>query len=221
MSYSSGVSPSDQPNRQSTAQPPRRTSPEAPQELTEHALQDHAQPAIGPVKITRLALIVWGAGMLVYTLAVAGRTSFGVAGVQAMSHFHINANQLAVFTTLQLATYAIAQIPAGILIDRFGARKLLVAGAVIMAVGQVVLGFADDYPVALGARALVGLGDATAFLSVMRLVPAWIPVHRAPIFAQLTSAIGQLGQFLSAVPFLALLHATSWQVSFVLSLIHI
>lgn len=153
--------------------------------------------------------------MLCYTLAVTGRTSFGVASVDAIDRFHINAAQLAVFTALQLAVYAFAQIPVGLLVDRFGPRKLMVAGAFVMAVGQVTLAFTTSYPVAIFARMLIGAGDATAFLSVMRLIPAWIPLRHAPLLGQLTGAVGQLGQFLSAVPFLSLLHATSWQTGFV------
>lgn len=153
--------------------------------------------------------------MLCYTLAVTGRTSFGVASVDAIDRFHINAAQLAVFTSLQLAVYAFAQIPVGLLVDRFGPRKLMVAGAFVMALGQVTLAFTTSYPVAIFARMLIGAGDATAFLSVMRLIPAWIPLRHAPLLGQLTGAVGQFGQFLSAVPFLSLLHATSWQTGFV------
>lgn len=153
--------------------------------------------------------------MLCYTLAVTGRTSFGVASVDAIDRFHINAAQLAVFTSLQLAVYAFAQIPVGLLVDRFGPRKLMVAGAFVMAVGQVTLAFTTSYPVAIFARMLIGAGDATAFLSVMRLIPAWIPLRHAPLLGQLTGAVGQFGQFLSAVPFLSLLHATNWQTGFV------
>ncbi|WP_297666289.1 nitrate/nitrite transporter [uncultured Corynebacterium sp.] len=166
-------------------------------------------------KLSARALIVWGAGVLCYTLAVTGRTSFGVASVDAIDRFHINAAQLAVFTALQLAVYAFAQIPVGLLVDRFGPRKLMVAGAFVMAVGQVTLAFTASYPVAIFARMLIGAGDATAFLSVMRLIPAWIPLRHAPLLGQLTGAVGQFGQFLSAVPFLSLLHATSWQTGFV------
>lgn len=166
-------------------------------------------------KLSPRALIVWAAGVLCYTLAVTGRTSFGVASVDAIDRFHINAAQLAVFTALQLAVYAFAQIPVGLLVDRFGPRKLMVAGAFVMALGQVTLAFTTSYPVAILARMLIGAGDATAFLSVMRLIPAWIPLRHAPLLGQLTGAVGQFGQFLSAVPFLSLLHATSWQTGFV------
>ena len=148
-------------------------------------------------------------------MAVLGRTSLGVVSVDALDQFQINAGQLAVFTTVQLATYAFAQIPAGLLVDRLGPRKMMLYGAVLMAVGQVLLALTTSFPVAVLARVLVGAGDATAFLSVMRIIPAWFPLHTAPLFGQATGAVGQLGQFLSAVPFLALVGSAGWTVGFV------
>lgn len=68
------------------------------------------------------------------------------------------------------------------LIDKFGPRILLVVGAVIMGVGQVILGFTSNYGVAIFARVLIGAGDATGFLSVMRILPYWFPLHRTPMF---------------------------------------
>ena len=91
-------------------------------------------------KITARALIVWSAAVSVYIAAIASRTSFGVAGVEAIDRFEVDASRIAVFTAVQVGVYAAAQIPTGLLIDRFGPRRLLIAGALIMGLGQVLLG---------------------------------------------------------------------------------
>lgn len=166
-------------------------------------------------RLSRRALIVWGAAVLFYIVAVAGRTSFGVAGVDAIHRFEVDASRIAVFTAVQLAVYSFAQIPVGLLVDRFGSRNVLVVGAVVMGVGQIILGVTGNYWVALVARVLIGAGDATGFLSVMRLLPFWFPARLTPLFGQLTAGLGQLGQFVSAVPFLALLGAQGWTTAFV------
>ncbi|MGV0326861.1 MFS transporter [Corynebacterium confusum] len=165
--------------------------------------------------ITIKALYVWVAAVLVYIVAITGRTSFGVAGVDAIERFGVDASRIAVFTSVQVGVYALAQIPTGIAIDRFGPRNMLVVGAVVMGIGQVILGFTTHYWVAIGARVLIGGGDATAFLSVMRILPYWFPLHRTPMLTQVTGSMGQLGQFASAVPFLWLLGATGWTAAFV------
>lgn len=173
-----------------------------------------APKSLAPQRMSSQGLIIWLTAVMLYMMAVTGRTSFGVASVQAIEQYQINATQLAVFAALQLGTYALAQIPVGLMVDRYGARKLLIAGALVMGIGQVILAFGSSYPVALGARMLVGAGDATAFASLMRLIPAWVPLRIAPMISQLSGALGQFGQFLSAVPFLALLHASSWTTAF-------
>lgn len=165
-------------------------------------------------RITARALTVWAAAVLVYLAAITGRTSFGVAGVEALDRFGVDASRLAVFTAVQVGVYALAQIPVGLAIDRFGARRTMVVGALVMATGQIVLALTASYPIAILARVLIGAGDASAFLSAMRLLPAWFPLRVTPLFTQLTAGLGQIGQFISAVPFLMLLHAEGWTASF-------
>ena len=165
-------------------------------------------------RITRRALIVWVSAVLVYIAAITSRTSFGVAGVEAIDRFQVDATRIAVFTAVQVGVYALAQIPMGMLIDKFGPRKLLAVGALIMGAGQIILGLTDVYGIAIIARVLIGAGDASVFLSVMRLLPFWFPLRHTPIFTQFTSALGQVGQVISAVPFLALLGTAGWTTSF-------
>nr|WP_240646095.1 MFS transporter [Georgenia sp. SYP-B2076] len=162
----------------------------------------------------RLAFLVWGAGLAAYIVAVTGRTSLGVAGLEAIDRFGISASTLSLFSVVQLAVYAAAQVPVGIVLDRIGSRKVLAVGAVILAGGQLMLALVDTLPLALVARVLVGIGDATAFVSVLRLVPAWFAARRVPVLTQMTGIIGSTGQIVSAVPFLAALLTFGWTAAF-------
>lgn len=157
---------------------------------------------------------VFGAAALIYVMAVAARTSFAVAVPEAGERFAGGSGVLAVFVVLQLAVYALAQVPVGIALDRFGARRVLVCGGVVVAGGQALLACADSVPTAVLARVMVGGGDATAFIGTLRLLPAWFSLGRLPLLSQVVSLSGQLGQVISAIPFLALLHATGWTSAF-------
>lgn len=163
----------------------------------------------------RRAWSVWALGIAAYVVAVLHRTSFGVAGLDAAQRFEVSASLLAGFTVLQLLVYAGLQVPVGVLLDRFGPRRLLVTGALVMALGQVVLATTHSVGVAYGGRALVGAGDAATFVSVLRLVAAWFPPNRVPVLTQLTGLTGQAGQILSAVPLVAVLHSRGWEFAFV------
>ena len=132
----------------------------------------------------RRAYAIWGTALAVYVLAVFHRTSLGVAGLLAADRLGINASQLATFTVLQLAVYAAMQVPVGVMLDRFGSRALIASGLVAMTVGQLWFAVADSYVMGLGARILVGAGDAMVFTAVLRLVALWFLVRQAPVVTQ-------------------------------------
>lgn len=162
----------------------------------------------------RRAWLVWGVGLFAYIVAVLQRTSLGVAGLEATERFAIGPSILSLFVVLQIVVYAGMQIPSGLLLDRYGSRALLITGALIMATGQFTLAFTESLPLAIGARVLVGIGDALTFLSVLRLVPRWFASRRVPLITQLTGILGQTGQILSTVPLLALINGAGWVAAF-------
>jgi MFS family permease len=160
------------------------------------------------------AYAVWGVALLAYVVAVFHRASLGVAAVDAQERFSAGASAVSLFLVLQLAVYAGLQIPVGVALDRLGSRRLILAGAVTMAAGQLVLALAEDVPTAVAARVLVGAGDAMTFISVLRVVSFWFAGPVIPLITQLTGILGQLGSVLAAYPLVALLHGTSWETTF-------
>ena len=160
------------------------------------------------------AWLIWVVGLLAYITAVLHRTSFGVSGLAAAARFEASPATLSGFVVLQLVVYAALQVPVGLLLDRYGSRRLIAGGALVMAAGQLLLALSTSLTLAYTARVLVGAGDALTFISVLRLVGAWFPVRRVPVVTQLTGIVGQLGQVLSAVPLVALLHGPGWSVAF-------
>lgn len=157
---------------------------------------------------------MWATAAGAYLLAVFHRTSLSVAGLAAAARFHVDAAQLASFTVLQLVVYASMQVPVGVLLDRYGPRRLLTTGLVLMSVGQLGFAFAGGYPLALFTRALVGMGDAMTFLSVLRLVAAWFAPARNALLVQFTAIAGQLGAMASAIPMVWALHRFAWTTTY-------
>jgi MFS family permease len=162
----------------------------------------------------RRAWMIWLVGLSVYVLAVFNRSSLGVAGLLATSRFGISATQLSFFTVLQLVVYAGLQVPIGVLLDRYGSRVLLLTGLVLMSVGQLAFAFATSFPLAVLARVLLGAGDATIFVSVIRLVTVWFLVRQAPMVTQLTGQLGQLGAIVAAAPLSLALRHLGWTPTF-------
>jgi MFS family permease len=156
------------------------------------------------------AWLTWSVALTAYMVAVMHRTTFGVSGVTAAERFDATPDVLASFVFLQIAVYLGMQIPAGLLLDRWGSRAMLTTGSFTMAAGQALLAVATDLPVVYLARVVVGAGDALIFVSTLALLPRWFPASAVPVLTQVTATTGQLGQVLSAVPFLALLESSGW-----------
>ncbi len=72
--------------------------------------------------------IVWATGLLAYIVAVLDRTTLGVSGLDAADRFGASPSVLSTFVVLQVIVYAGAQVPAGLLLDRFGSKALILVG---------------------------------------------------------------------------------------------
>lgn len=158
--------------------------------------------------------LVWGVAVAAYVLAVTNRTSLAAVGVDTADRFNADASTLSLFAVLQLAVYGAMQVPVGVILDRVGARLIITIGMLLMAAGQLTMALSPDVGAAIAARMLIGAGDAAVFPSVVRLIATWFPAQRSSIMVQLTALVGQSGQLLSLAPLAALLHATTWSVTF-------
>ncbi|MBC7442924.1 MAG: MFS transporter [Ramlibacter sp.] len=163
---------------------------------------------------SRRSWLVFSVGSFAYLSAVLQRSSLGIAGVAATDRFGGSAALLSSLAVVQLVVYAAAQIPVGVLIDRYGARVLVVTGTSLMAVGQITLAFAPSISIAVVGRILVGAGDAMIFISMIRLISSWFTGRSVPQLSQWLGNIGQLGQVLSAVPLAWVLHTWGWTPAF-------
>lgn len=132
----------------------------------------------------------------------------------AAHRFDTGAAALSSLAAAQLAVYAAMQIPAGMALDRFGAKKLIVLGSLLTGVGNLTVALAEALPIAIIGRMIVGFGDAFVFISMIRLVNGWVTGPRATRYTQLFANLGQLGQIFSAIPFAYFLGVAGWAPAF-------
>ncbi len=170
--------------------------------------------SLAPDRAPRGAAAVFVAAISLYFVAVVHRTALGVAGVEALERFETQATGLAMLSVAQVAVYAAMQIPAGHLLDRLGPRRVMVAGGVLMAIGQIMMAVTDSLALAILARVLLGAGDAPVLISVSRLITAWFPPRRVPVLVQVTGLVGQSGQLVTAVPVAWVLRELGWTPAF-------
>ncbi|HVW44857.1 MAG TPA: MFS transporter [Amycolatopsis sp.] len=169
------------------------------------------------VKASRRSWFIWSAAALVYLLSVFHRTSFGVAGLEAAGRFGVGPAALGTFTVLQVGVYAAMQIPTGVLVDRFGPRRVLTAALLFLGLGQILLALAHSYALGLVARGVLGFGDALTFVSVLRLIAAHFPGRQYAVVTSFTTAIGYVGNLAATVPLALLLRGPGWMPTFLVA----
>lgn len=158
--------------------------------------------------------LMWALSVLAYVLAAVNRSSFSALGLFAQDHFDAGASIVSTFVVVQLAVYAGAQIPVGILLDRWGAAIMLVAGLLLMGVGQLIMGMSSSIPIAIIARVLVGAGDACIFVSMIKVIADWFTPKVIPSLNQVSGLIGQSGMLIAVVPLAASVALIGWTGTF-------
>jgi MFS family permease len=156
-------------------------------------------------------------GALAYFAAIMSRTSLSATASIASDRFDLSSSDLAAFGILQILVYALSQIPAGMLIDRLGARTVVLAGIVIVAISQLAVGFGGSFGVLLAARAVAGFGDALVFPSAVRLTAVALPTRWVPTGTQLMGVLGTFGMIASATPLLLLVDAAGWPAGYAIT----
>ncbi|AUG76963.1 MFS transporter [Kitasatospora sp. MMS16-BH015] len=197
-----------QPSTTGARVPASRSHATVPPEQTARGLRFRS------VRALHGARTAWALGALAYAVAQLNRTSLAVAAPLAQQRFHLGATGLGVLTALQLLCYACAQLPAGLVADRYGPRAALTGALLCMGAGQAVLAFVPGFTPAMVSRVLVGAGDGFVYLATLRLCASWFPQNRFAAVNNLTGAIGAIGQLCAALPLAQALHLLGWQVSF-------
>jgi MFS family permease len=88
----------------------------------------------------------------------------------------LDERQLGLLFSAFFWTYTLTQIPVGWLAERYGAQRILAAGLTLWAVATMCVGVAHTFPVLLGLRLLLGIGESVAFPSVSKLLALVVPV---------------------------------------------
>jgi MFS family permease len=128
----------------------------------------------------------------------------------------LNAGQLGLLTSAYFLTFAMVQIPAGLLLDRFGPRRVQVFLLAVAAVGAGLFAFSKSFALLLFARACIGLGVAASLVAGLKAIALWFPKDRVSLVNGIFIAIGTFGVVAATAPSEILLHFIGWRTLFVL-----
>lgn len=158
-----------------------------------------------------MAWVMWGIMILTYMFNTFHAVAMGVIRQELISQFHLSENQFVLLTNMFSYTYMVMQIPAGILLDYFGAKRVSVAGALTAALGTLILSAGGSFPVLLLGRAIVGLGCSVSFLSILKISASWFSEKVFCTMSGVTCFVGMMGAMAAQAPMAALGSLLSWQ----------
>lgn len=171
-------------------------------------------------RVSWYAWVVWLVASLFYSIEYLQRVSPTVMAEPLMHAFGMNAEIFSFVSSLYFYSYAAAQIPVGLLLDRFGGRRLLSLSCLVISLGSLLFALSHVLWVLGMARILIGFGSAFAFIGVLKLASNWFPEKRYPLMVGLTNSLGVAGAIFGQAPLAALVQHIGWQESMiVLSLI--
>jgi MFS family permease len=136
---------------------------------------------------------------------------------ELMRDFHIGAKQLGNLSAFYFYLYVAMQIPIGILIDRWGAKKVLIGGCISTAAGIFLFGATDSFVLACTGRAIIGGATAVAWLVILKLATHWFPRRRFAMLSGLGLFVGNVGSLTAQVPLRLLIESFGWRTTAIAS----
>ncbi len=166
-------------------------------------------------QITRKSLMIgwmiWLIAAVFYGLDYFQHTAPSVLIKPISQGMGIGVEQIAYVMSIYFPVYAISQIPAGMLLDRFGARIMLSLSSVVMSAGILLFVFDPTLDTMLIGRVLIAIGSAVAFIGCLKVAADVLPERYFPIAVGLTNTIGVTGGIFGQVLLNHLVQLHGWE----------
>ncbi|MGH8705453.1 MAG: MFS transporter [Burkholderiales bacterium] len=154
-----------------------------------------------------------------YYVSHAFRSANALLGPQIAAELGLGAADLGLLTSVYFLAFALFQIPFGVLLDRYGPRRVDAGLLLAAAVGALVFALAPSFAALVAGRALIGLGVSVCLMASFQAFVLWYPIERIATVNSRAFAIGTLGAITVSVPLEVALRLADWRtitVSFAL-----
>ncbi|NJO06763.1 MAG: MFS transporter [Chloroflexaceae bacterium] len=158
---------------------------------------------------------VFGWFTAAYFLSYFFRSANAIIAPDLSRELSLNAADLGLMTSVFFGAFALAQIPLGLGLDRWGPRWITSGLLFVGAVGSVIFAFAPSFELLMIGRALLGLGMAGALMGAMKIFSKWFHVNQFATLSGLTVGIGSSGALVAASPLAWFNEAFGWRWVFV------
>lgn len=158
-----------------------------------------------------IAVLILVVASLLYVYEFYLRVIPSVITEELMRDLKINAHQLGVISSFFYISYTFMQIPAGLLVDRFGPRRLLTIATIICAISTIMSGHADNQLTAALSRFFIGFGSSFAYACPLLVAKYWFSSNRFAMIGGCIQALGALGAIIGNEPVAYLTQSIGWR----------
>jgi predicted MFS family arabinose efflux permease len=162
----------------------------------------------------KLMLVVFCPFAAGYFLSYFFRNVNAVISRDLATTFSLAPSDLGLLTAAYFLAFAAFQLPLGVLLDRYGPRRVLALLYSIAGLGALVFGLADGFAMLTLGRALIGLGVAGGLMGAIKAYTLWFPPSRLATLTGLHIAVGGIGGLTATAPVEALLGPLGWRALF-------
>ncbi|MBK6006606.1 MFS transporter [Ramlibacter ginsenosidimutans] len=164
-------------------------------------------------RIAPALLATLAAASLVSLLSFGVRSAFGLFTDPLTRELHLSREVYAIAIALQNLAWGVAQPVAGWVADRHGARRVILGGALLYALGLLVMALATSaWQVTLGAGVLAGLGmGGASYITVLAALGRAMPAEHRSWALGIGTAAGSLGQFVMVPLAQAAIASAGWR----------
>jgi MFS family permease len=159
------------------------------------------------------AYVIWAIGALFYGYEVCLQISPSVMLSNLMQTFQINGVLVSNLAAFYFYAYTPMQIPSGLLLDKFGPRKMMLCAFLLCAFGAFLFGSATYLIQAQCGRLIIGLGSSFAIVGTFKIISNWFPAKMFPFMSALTVTIGMCGAIGAGAPLAYAVETIGWRTS--------
>lgn len=138
-------------------------------------------------------------------------TMFASIADNIMRDFHIQADKMTYLSSIYYLSNVIFLFAAGILLDRFSTKKMILAAMFLCVLSTFVLSQATSFYVALFCRFLAGIGSAFCFIGPIRIASRWFPPARMALVTGAIVTMAMTGGMLAQYPLTKLVSQVGWR----------
>lgn len=150
-----------------------------------------------------------------YFLSYLYRTVNAVIAPDLIVSLDLDASDLGLLTSAYFLTFALFQLPLGILLDRFGPRRVEALLLLFAAAGALIFALSADRTGLILGRGLIGFGVAACLMASFKTFVLWFPLPHLPAVNGWIMAIGGIGALTATAPIEAILPLIHWRGLFI------